>query len=249
MVYPCKLHLGANGHPRCHFILHIQAARDALQARIDGYALLFEVAQRGVVFYFLLSTRCRELIVLVAAIMEQVIVPVDIATPGNGCILVDVGVGIRPRFALGHVSVQSLFGIGTSLIGQGIIAQAFMDEVSALLTAHNLAVGHGEIGESPVRLEREHGLSAASLLCGDDHNAIGCARAIERGGRGIFDNGDALNVGCVQGRHHVESGVATRRADVARQNGHAIDHIERRVGGVERSHASYADGFRSARDA
>jgi len=93
------------------------------------------------------------------------------------------------------------------------------------------------------RVEIELGLAVegAAFGCDDDH-AIGAAGAVDRGGAGVFEDFDALDIGGVevgQGRGGAAAGVDSLEAGVVDE--YAVDDIQGVIVRVDRGGAADAD--------
>ena len=66
------------------------------------------------------------------------------------------------------------------------------------------------------------GLAGFTIFGGDEHNAVGCPRTIQRSGRGILQDGKALDVIRIQ----TCNGIAVQTGDVSTHYRDTINHIQ-----------------------
>ena len=225
------VHLGeqdvrAQGQAVRSTVFHVHAAGDALHRGSGGDTLLVHIVRGGEVLHAVGTAGDGGLIVGVLALAEQDLVPVHIAAPRNGGVVVDVRIGIGLGVGVGFAAPD------------GVVVQAGPHVFPALLAAHHRTERHREVGHAPVGLQAHLRLAGLALLGGDDDDAVRGAGAVQGGGRRILDDGDALDVAGVQGGHDVQTGVAAGHADVTAADRNAVHHIERGIAGVEGAHAA-----------
>ena len=207
-------------------VFHVHAAGDALHCGRGRYTLLVHIVQGSEVLHAVGTAGDGCFIVGVFALAEQDLVPVHIAAPGNGGVVVDVRVGIGLGVGVGFAAPD------------GVVVQAGPHIFPALFAAHHRTERHREIGHAPVGLQAHLRLAGLAFLGGDDDDTVRGAGAVQGSRRRILDDGDAFDVAGVQGRHDIQTGVAAGHADVTAADRNAVHHIERGIAGVEGAHAA-----------
>src|SRR5690349_13042961 len=118
------------------------------------------------------------------------------------------------------------------------------DEVAILRTAQNI-----ETARSPRRSGRELVLhvraAGISFLGFDQYDTVGSARAVDRGGRCVLEDGDRLNVGWVDEvewvarKRWIAADADTTWLDLITGDRHAVDDVKRFIAGADRSAAAH----------
>ena len=83
----------------------------------------------------------------------------------------------------------------------GIVDQALVEQVAPLVAVQRGAEVDCRVGETAGDVESHPCLALTSLLGGDEDDTVGGTRAVERGRRGILDDGDVFDVRGVQRAH------------------------------------------------
>ena len=153
----------------------------------------------------------------------------DVAVVGRGDLvdlLLPVGIGEDA----GHAEVGLGGGVGT--------VEAADQVGDALGVKHLLVLGDGVDGSREVDGHlRQRAAGLGTLLRGDHDDAVGGAGTVD-GGRGrVLQDGEALDVFRVDGRERVG-----HAGDAVVGHRQAVDHVQRRVGGVDGGAAADADG-------
>ena len=135
-------------------------------------------------------------------------------------ILIGEGLGVEP-------------GIGVGLAGQ----------LHKLLGVEHLRRRRAvDVGNAILHAHRHVGLTLAPLLRRDEYHAIAAVGTIDRGGGGILQHGDALDIVGVQKRQRTDrvvlSGHEVGRA--ASEHRHSVDHPQRFAAGRQRALAAHA---------
>ena len=198
--------VGAELEPFGGLLLDVGAERETLEGRTYGDALLVVVAARDVVIGLVGGPRNRELVVLEqGGIVEHLVEPVDVG------LAQDVVV-----FAVGEPDLL-------------LVPDAFVG-------VHQIPVAVGDLRETELHAVVDlRPLGHAPAFGRDDDHAVGRARTIYRGGGGVLEHRDALDVGRVDG---VEVGTG---------DGDPVEDVERRGTRVDRVHAPDHHRCRRAR--
>ena len=263
VVVPRLLHAGKAGvggqfHEFAHVLRQVQASGDAVEAVHAQASVVLGVGQRGVVVGVLRSAAHAHVVALIHAGAKVGLVPVEVLALAAGVVILQDVDALVGRGAVGgelvavHVEalVQHVEGGlrgGGSVVAlrEAVVVEHGVEHVHILLHAGGLVVLRGPRGgESHFGLQRHHGLAYLAALGGDEDDAVGRARAVERRCGGVLQHGDGLDVLGVEGVHDVVGGVelAVHLPGVSRRYGHAVDDVEGLVSGVHRADAAYADG-------
>ena len=211
--------VGAHLQPFEHFVVDVRLEVDLRDVvRLDD-ALLVVVAARKVVFGLGVAARKRQ--------VEVVRLP----EPGDQ--VEPVGVG--------HVSVGIADGLDISravdreAVLAVVVVDALVEDLDVLLRTDVFAApGVGKLRDAEAVVDLDLRFALAALLGGDQHDAVGGARAVDRGRSGVLQHLDRLDVREVERRQrtHVLAERIERRRVVRQRN--AVDHVKRLVAGAER---------------
>ena len=230
LIYLGKEHIGTQSETVTCLVFCIHPSTDALDSRICSDTFLVEVSKRTIVLKPLGTSRYRSLIVLMISLLEEDVIPVNISAPWYRCIFVDILIGIFYCLFLSGFVIDYLSRL-----------QSVVDVFTSLLSAHDRAIVHSKVRESPVWLECYRGFSHLSFLGSDEDNSVCGSRTIKGCCCGILYHCDVFNVGCVDSAHDVKSCISIQSWYIARHCGYSVDDIKRRVGGVERTHTADVD--------
>ena len=116
-----------------------------------------------------------------------------------------------------------------------VVVDALVEDLDVLLRADVLAApGVGKLRDAEAVVDLDLRFALAALLGGDQHDAVGGARAVDRRRGGVLQHLDRLDVREVERRQrtHALAERIERRRVVRQRN--AVDHVERLVAGAER---------------
>ncbi len=99
------------------------------------------------------------------------------------------------------------------------IIQSTPSQLRQLIRRQLIRQSYSQTGEPPSRTEIDLAFFAGALAGRDHHDAIGCTRAVQGGGRSIFQDGHGLDI------------VRVDRIQIT-VVGCSVDHIKRRTGSV-----------------
>ena len=133
-------------------------------------------------------------------------------------------------------------GVAETFVGVRALAIVVLDELAILVSVHHVELlRDGADGERAV-VSHLRSLVLAALLGGDDDDTVRTAATVDGRGRGVFQDGERLDVVRIDQRQRV---VHTFRGIVVHR--HTVDDNQRAVGGVQRSAAANTDFGTSAR--
>ena len=142
---------------------------------------------------------------------------------------------------VGHVSVGIADGLDISravdreAVLAVVVVDALVEDLDVLLRTDVFAApGVGKLRDAEAVVDLDLRFALAALLGGDQHDAVGGARAVDRGRSGVLQHLDRLDVREVERRQrtHVLAERIERRRVVRQRN--AVDHVKRLVAGAER---------------
>lgn len=154
--------------------------------------------------------------------------------------LAEAGDQVEP-IGIGQIPVRILYmpdiprTVDREPVLEIVVVDALVEHLDVLLRTDILAASRiGELRDAESVVDLDLRLALAALLGGDQHNAVGGARTVDGGRRGVLQHLDRLDVGQVEHRQrtHALAERIERSGVVGQRN--AVDHIERFVARAER---------------